>query len=286
MGDIHWGRLWDEDDEPDNAAEFWWDIVTPHVSLSGVDLGAIATEFLTRAVEEVIAPDIDPHPQAYGQYVLMRSFMDTFGFIDLDRHTITYNANGATGSMAAQTVVGVDSLPAFIYLKAQSFTPAEGYYFASWNASVNGGGTAYSNGQYISIASDMTLYAQWSNIYKVTVRHSEDSTYHGSGDTGPMECYALWIDGEEQPDLGAFSNPARVYYLPYGSQVGVIVQTDSGDARSYITLNGTKIAGNSSDARWTFTVKSHMDIHFEWNYFLAVSVPPEQSYWNCYVTTY
>jgi hypothetical protein len=99
-----------------------------------------------------------------------------------------------------------------------------------------------------------------------------------------MECYALWIDGVEQSDLGAFSNGSRVYNLPYGSKIGVIAQTESGSDRSYITLNDVKIAGNSRDARYTFTVTSHMDVHFQWNYWLDGISP--QSYWNCYVTTY
>lgn len=286
MGDIHWGRLWDDSDEPDNAADFWWDIITPHVSFSGVDLEAIAAEFLTRAVEEVIAPDIDPHPQAYGQYVLMRSFVDAFGWTALDRHTITFEANGASGSAVTRTIVGVDGLPSFTHLATPSFTPAEGYYLNGWNTASGGGGTAYSNGQYISLAGNMTLYAQWSNIYAVRFRHTKESIYHNNSHTGPMECYAFWIDGQEQADLGAFSNDARIYYLPYGTQLGVVAQTNSGEGRSFITVNGTKVAGNSSDARWGFTLTGNTDIKFEWNYWLSADTNPIQSYWNCYITTY
>lgn len=287
MGDIHWGRLWDEEDEPDSAAEFWWDLVTDHVSTSGVDLEGIASEFLSLAISKVIYPDIDPHPEDYGQYVLKRSFTDTFGWEALDRHYITYAANGGTGTMETQMVVGVDGLPSFTNIRANAFgIPAEGYRFVSWNTAAGGGGTSYSNGQFVGVTSDMKLFAQWSNIYTVTFRHSYDSSYHGSGDTGPMECYALWIDGVEQADLGAFSNPARTYRLPYGTPLGVIAAVDTGSARSYITVNGTKVAGNSNNATYDFLLKSDVDINFEWNYFLAAELPPQQSYWNCYITTH
>lgn len=280
---MDWGQLYENSG---GAVDFWWSIAAKYTSTSGLDVSGLAVDLVSQIVEKVIVPDVDPHPEWYGQYVLKRSFADALGMQDLDRHTITYAANGASGSMAAQTVVGVDGLPSFTNLKSPTFTPPDGHYYMGWNAAANGGSTAYSNGQYISLVGDMTLYAQWSDMYMVRVRHSigESMPTYGSSDTGPMECYALWIDGVEQSDLGAFSNPSKTYYLPYGSQVGVIAQVKSGDGRSYVSLNGTTVSGKSADARYTFTVTSHMDIHFEWNNWADLS--GLTSYWNCYVTTY
>lgn len=273
---MDWGKLYAGTD----AGSFWLNLATKYVSLSGLDINGLANELVPQIVEKVILPDTDPHPEEYGHYVLKRSFADILGMQALDRYTITYNANGASGSMAVQTVVGVDSLPAFTNLKAPSFTPATGYYWTGW---ADNSGNAYSNGQLVGLSRNLALNAQWSNIYTVTFRHSEDSNLHGSGDTGPMECYALWIDGTEQADLGAFSNSARTYRLPYGTSLGVIAQVASGAARSYITENGTKVAGNSKDARWGFTLTGDTDIHFEWSYWFDGLTP--QSYWNCYITT-
>lgn len=285
MGDIHWGRLWNDDDEPDSAAEFWLDLVADHVSTSGIDLEGIASDFLAVAVEEVISPDMDPHPKEYGQYVLSRSFLDAFGIQALDRYTVTYNANGGSGNAVVQTVVGVDGLAAFTNIQANTFgIPSVGYYFANWNTAAGGGGTAYSSGQLVGITGNLALYAQWSNLYTVVYRHSKDSDYHSNSDTGPMECYAFYIDGVEQADLSEFSNGAKTYRLPYGTKIKVVAETNSGDDRSYVTWNGTKVSGTSSSASYEFTLTSDVDIHFEWNYFLSSSLMP-QSYWNCYITT-
>lgn len=294
---MDWGALWrgniikDSNGNPIsnticNDPETFWDILLDRYmdGLFNIDYDGLASTLVAEIVEQVIVPNIDPHPEEYGQYVMKRVFEDALGWSSLDRYTVTYNANGASGTMATQQVLSVDGLPAFTTIRNHSFAPAAGYYFTSWNTAVNGGGTGYYSGQLVGITGNLTLNAQWSNVYTINVHHSEDSNYHDSGDTGPMECYALWIDGVEQADLGQFFNGARVYNLPYGSQVGVIVQTKTGSGRSYITLNGNKIAGNSSDARYTFTVTNHMDIHFQWNYWLDDL--RAQSYWNCYVTTY
>lgn len=278
---MDWGRLYENSGD---AGTFWMNLATKYVSLSGIDINGFASELVQQIIEKVIMPDVDPHPEWYGHHALKCSFVDALGWTALPRRTIVFNANGSIGSMESQVIVSLDNMTTYMNIVAHEFTPVTGYYFTGWNTESNGSGTSYSVGQFVGITGDMTLYAQWSNIYTVTFRHSEDSTLHGSSDTGPMECYALWIDGTEQSDLGAFSNSARTYQLPYGASVGVIAAVKSGSDRSYVTFNGTKVAGNSSDARYGFTVTSHTDIHFEWNYFLDGLSP--QSYWNCYITTY
>ena len=68
--------------------------------------------------------------------------------------TITFNANGGSGTMNAQT----GAIP--FYLNTNLFTNA-GYYFNGWNTSAGGGGTAYSDGALYTAAASVTLYAQW-----------------------------------------------------------------------------------------------------------------------------
>jgi lysophospholipase L1-like esterase len=282
---MDWGALW-RAEYGSNVAQFWIDLAGKYVSISGIDLEGFAAELINHVVNNVIVPDVDPHPEEYGHYVMKRSFADALGWQPLARYSIAYDANGGAGSMASQDVTGIGDVPAFAALKQSAFTAgAEGYRFACWNAKADGSGAAYSAGQVIGITSNATVYAQWSNICTVTVKHSSDAVQFESSQTGPMECYALWIDGSEQPDLGAFSNGARVYHLPYGTPIGVIAQTKAGSGRSYITFNGVTVAEKSSDARYGFNLAADTVIHFEWNQWFEVSLNPEISYWNCYITT-
>jgi uncharacterized repeat protein (TIGR02543 family) len=70
-------------------------------------------------------------------------------------HTVTFNANTGTGSMAAQTASTTTNLTTNAFTKA-------GCTFTGWNTAANGSGTVYSDGQAYSFAADLTLYAQWS----------------------------------------------------------------------------------------------------------------------------
>lgn len=278
---MDWGQLYGSQ----GAAAYWLNLATKHTSTSGIDIGSIGSELVADTVARVIVPDLDPHPESYGHYALRRSFDHALGMSSLVHHTIKFVANGGTGTMASQTVVGFDrSTPAYTNIAANTFTAgATGYRFAGWNTRADGSGVAYSSGQLVGLTSNLTLYAQWSNIYTVTFRHSYDAIGFGSGDTGPMESYALWIDGVEQSDLGAFSNGPRTYRLAYGTPMGVVVQNKLGSDRCYVTWNGTTVAGKSSDTRYSFNLTGDLDINFEWNFFLDGLSP--QSYWNCYITT-
>ena len=72
-------------------------------------------------------------------------------------YTITFNANGGVGEMAAQAFeVGVDTA-----LNANTFT-RENYKFTGWNTAADGSGATYADGGAIlALTGDMTLYAQW-----------------------------------------------------------------------------------------------------------------------------
>ncbi|MBS1760065.1 MAG: InlB B-repeat-containing protein [Bacteroidetes bacterium] len=88
-------------------------------------------------------------------------------------HTVTFNANGGTGSMSPQT----SASPA--NLTANTFTNS-GYTFSGWNTAADGSGTAYADGALYSFSADMTLYAQWAAAPIHTV------TFHSNGGTGTM----------------------------------------------------------------------------------------------------
>lgn len=68
--------------------------------------------------------------------------------------TVTFDANGGTGTTAAQTASAATALT------SNGFTRS-GYTFAGWNTAADGTGTAYADAASYSFASSTTLYAQW-----------------------------------------------------------------------------------------------------------------------------
>lgn len=72
------------------------------------------------------------------------------------QYSVTFDANGGTGSMSAQTFTSGVAQP----LTANSFT-RDGYAFAGWNTKANGTGTAYTDKENVSFIANTTLYAQW-----------------------------------------------------------------------------------------------------------------------------
>ena len=89
-----------------------------------------------------------------------------------DSFTVTFNANGGSGTMAPET----SSVAAA--LTPNAFTrPA--FAFSGWNTSPNGSGTPYSDGQSYPFTTNATLYAQW-------VPNSFTVTFNANGGTGTM----------------------------------------------------------------------------------------------------
>ena len=72
------------------------------------------------------------------------------------KYTVTFDANGGTGTMDALTVDAGNS----VVLTANAFK-RDGYTFAGWNTAKDGKGTAYGDKAQITPNGDMTLYAQW-----------------------------------------------------------------------------------------------------------------------------
>ena len=81
--------------------------------------------------------------------------------------TVTFNANGGSGTMAAQTT-GSAAL-----LSSNTFTRS-GYSFSGWNTLANGSGTGYGNAGLYGFSGNMTLYAQWTaNSYSISSNVSQ-----------------------------------------------------------------------------------------------------------------
>ncbi|MDR0909794.1 MAG: InlB B-repeat-containing protein [Spirochaetaceae bacterium] len=75
-------------------------------------------------------------------------------------YTVTYNANGGTGTAPSeQTVESGKS----ITVAAQGSITNSGKTFNGWNTNAGGTGTAYAAGASITVTANITLYAQWLN---------------------------------------------------------------------------------------------------------------------------
>ena len=88
--------------------------------------------------------------------------------------SVTYNANGGTGTTTAQTKQYGTALT----LRANGFTAPAGHSFNGWNTKANGSGTAYAAQGSYTANSAVTLYAQW----KV---NSYTATFNGNGGGTP-----------------------------------------------------------------------------------------------------
>ena len=90
-------------------------------------------------------------------------------------YTLSYNANGGSGSMSSQTVTEGQAAK----LKTNTFTKT-GYYFTGWNTKANGSGTSYSDGAYATFYGNTTLYAQWQKYADPVITFEKND---GSGTT-------------------------------------------------------------------------------------------------------
>ena len=285
---VDWGQLWKDSD----AVSFWTNLVMNYVSLSGLDINGFATDLINQIIEKVIIPDVDPHPETYGHSVLKQSFSNAFGWDSLKQHAITFDSNGGSGYMATQYVIGVNGIPAYTNINSQSFVPVTGYYFAGWNTKTDGTGISYSDNQVIDLSSDITLYAQWSNVYSITYKHTNKTVIYTDDETGHKECYALWIEGTEMPDLGKFSDGiSPVYYYPYGTRVGVVVSNYNPTELTYddcncdVYWNGANVASGYRGTAYEFTLTSNVTIDFQWKISGSLATFDARSWEDCYITT-
>ena len=97
-------------------------------------------------------------------------------------YTVSFNANGGTGSMADVTGVSAGAYT----LPANGFTAPDGKRFVGWATSA--GGTATAAGGTITVSANVTLYAIWEEIptshpAKPTLGITGTYTYNGSAQT-------------------------------------------------------------------------------------------------------
>jgi uncharacterized repeat protein (TIGR02543 family) len=115
-------------------------------------------------------------------------FVDQVTWTPTVKYTVTFNANGGSGSMAAQQFTqGVSQ-----GLTANAFWRT-GYTFAGWSTSP-GGSVVYSDGQSVRMTANRTLYASWQEIvagradsYFPRAQKSDGVLYRGSALVGTVQ---------------------------------------------------------------------------------------------------
>lgn len=105
-------------------------------------------------------------------------------------YTVTFNANGGVGTMDEQVYVEGEAQA----LSHNLFT-CENHIFAGWNTVADGSGISYTDGQTITVTSDMTLYAQWTSAGNPQTGNSFTITFSPNGGTGAMESLTV-VKGE------------------------------------------------------------------------------------------
>lgn len=184
--------------------------------------------------------------------------------------TVTFNANGGTGSDYTQTSSGPTALTANSFIRT-------GYSFSGWNTATDGSGASFANSASFPFSTDDTLYAQWTLIVATadSTRETEEScqsgiflTVRGGNGSGikdspvtygacnlnPRTPYSLRIDHHMGtsgihsvlalgtiPNSGAFDNTVDLPWLTAGNYKITLTSTHPDGSllklTNYITVN-------------------------------------------------
>lgn len=157
--------------------------------------------------------------------------------------TITFNANGGTGSMPSET----GTYDSTADLTGNTFTYT-GYVFKGWNTAANGTGISFTNGELVKFNGSATLYAQWTpGVALATVTFNANS----NSATGAM--------APEAEPYGASFSLTENSFIDSGYTFNDWNTSPTGSGTSYanggsypFTSNATLYAQWSADAPISF----------------------------------
>lgn len=104
-----------------------------------------------------------------GSYPKLRAFLTTY--------TVSYSGNGSTSGTAPTDTKQYESGEKATVMAKPSNLARAGYAFEGWNTEADGTGTSYKEGELITIAGDVTLYAQWKFALTYTIGTLENQTF-------------------------------------------------------------------------------------------------------------
>ena len=143
-----------------------------------------------------------------------------------NKYTVTFDANGGTGTMIDQTMTYNTSAA----LRANTYTKT-GYTFTGWNTAADGSGTSYTNGKTVrNLATEgtVTLYAQWTPN-TITVR------FYPGGGVGSMDNQVMTYDVPAALNVNNFSKDG---YTFAGWKTGAGVIYTDGQVVENLALKG------------------------------------------------
>ena len=112
-------------------------------------------------------------------------------------HSIHFDSNGGTGSMNDQNVNEFEPT----VLQTNAFT-REGFVFEGWNTVADGTGDYYADEAIVTLLDDLTLYAQWNQLFNITLAE----VTHGSISASASQAF-------EETEITLTATPDLCYEL-------------------------------------------------------------------------
>lgn len=196
----------------------------------------------------------------------------TVGSWSVGKYTISYNANGGTGTMDSVNAI-CDTGWA---LSANSFTKTD-YTFAGWNTAVDGSGSSYADEELIpggtfSNGQTLTLYAQWlsegedytyyvsdprgflgTHVYGYAFKSASSTPYHawpGDALTGSDGVYSFTVSNEYDSIIFNNGYDADHSYAEYNIQTNDISNARLHNGDYFLIENFSSSAGTSLVGEW------------------------------------
>ncbi len=214
-----------------------------------------------------------------------------------ETYTVSFNANGGTGTMAEQIFKEGEAHA----LTLNSFT-REDYAFTNWSIMKDGNGTKYGDGDTITVTFNMTLYAQWKCTLPSPVPvDSVTIAFDANGGTGEMAPLVLlpgetrtlttnafskenyWFTGWNTATDGSGTAYADSAEITITESITLFAQwslgvTGNANGHDYVDL------GLPSGKKWaTCNVGADSPVEFG-NYYAWGEITPKETYtWSNYI---
>lgn len=150
-------------------------------SLSGTTHGTLSFESNNTAVATVDPSTGAVHAVSPGSATIIAHWTKSGGYCAKDMYftftitgdvTVSFDANGGTGSMSSQ-VIPYNTVTALNTMSG--LTAPTGKTFVGWNEQADGKGKSYADKAAVKFTTNTTLYAQWGEAYIITL-HRGGST--------------------------------------------------------------------------------------------------------------
>ena len=156
---------------------------------------------------------------------------------EANTYSISYDANGGTGTTASQTKTHDVTLQ----LRNNGYSRT-GYTFSKWNTQANGKGTNYNAGANYTANAAATMYAQWTvNTYKVR--------FNGNGNTsGSMSDQNFTYGTAQNLTANGFSKTGHTFAGWATSPTGAKAYNNQQNVNNLTATNGATV---NLYAKWT-----------------------------------